>query len=58
MTGLLNFLKNNNIKVINGRPNELFFSQDTFDPYDRHPGPLANYYWYNKIKKELKQNER
>jgi hypothetical protein len=50
------FLRQRDIDIIDLRPSSVFYERDSL-PFDRHPGPIAQYHYFNKILRYLQGME-
>jgi len=46
-------LRHRGVTVVDGRPPEGIYAKDTMNPYDAHPGPISNRYWFAQLRKEI-----
>lgn len=51
------FLREQNVPVADARPNARVYQVDDFEPFDSHPGPLAQYHYHRKIAQFLEEND-
>lgn len=51
------FLREQNVPVIDARPQARIYQVDDFEPFDSHPGPLAQYHYYRKIAQFLEEHD-
>jgi hypothetical protein len=50
---VIQHLKARGVTVVDGRPPEGIFAKDTMNPYDAHPGPIANLYWFTQLRQQI-----
>lgn len=51
---VLKFLAENDVAIVDGRQQRTdMFTKDTMQPYDAHPGPISNHYWFRQLKKYI-----
>lgn len=54
---VLKHLASRGVKVVDGRPRPEMYSKDDMNPYDAHPGPLANHYWFKALRSAIDRLE-
>jgi hypothetical protein len=47
---VLKHLRSRGVTVVDGRPPADMFAKDTMNPYDAHPGPISNHYWFSQLR--------
>jgi len=47
---VLKYLRTRGVKIIDGKQKINFFSNDTMNPYDAHPGPIFNHHWFSQLR--------
>lgn len=50
---VIEHLRKRGVTVVDGRQPRDFFARDTLEPYDAHPGPISNHYWFTQLRKEI-----
>ncbi len=47
---VLKYLRARGVKIVDGKQKTNFFSNDTMNPYDAHPGPISNHHWFSQLR--------
>ncbi|HJX10675.1 MAG TPA: hypothetical protein VJ733_09265 [Candidatus Binatia bacterium] len=50
---VIQHLRSRNVTIVDGRPPADLYVHDTMAPYDAHPGPINNHYWFTKLRPEI-----
>lgn len=50
---VLKHLRSRGVEVVDGRAPADLFGKDTMNPYDAHPGPISNHYWFTQLRPEI-----
>lgn len=50
---VIEHLRSRGVIVVDGRPPAGIFAKDTMNPYDAHPGPISNRYWFAQLRQAI-----